>query len=103
MIRETLLLAWTDAAVSADGRSVSVDYLGGACEESSRTILDEQPASVALTVVVVNSYKSDRPCTAVGITRTISATLRAPLSDRQLTDGRCDHRELGTVVDSATC
>ena len=48
---ETSVDDWNGAEVSADGRSITVGYVGGVCgKESSEVKVDEDPERVALTV-----------------------------------------------------
>jgi len=73
------------AAVSRDGRTLSVQLLGGACDAAWGAYRYESTRTV-----VVGSWVKEKagniPCAAVGIPRTARVTLKSPLGTRVVLD-----------------
>lgn len=73
------------AAVSADGRTLTVQLLGGACDAAWGAYRYESTRTV-----VVGSWVTEKggnaPCAAVGIPRTARVTLECPLGTRVVLD-----------------
>lgn len=61
------------------GRGLVVNYTGGACDGPARLDVQEAPDRVDLRVVVDRAADT---CIAIGISRTLSARLKAPLGER---------------------
>jgi len=78
------LVPWQRA--EADGRTVSVTYVGGECDDWAWTDVDEQSDAVTITVHVMDLGAS---CSDVGVQRMIDVELAEPLGDREVIDGAC--------------
>lgn len=79
---------WQDSghspAISDDGRSVRLSYVGGHCDDHASVDVDETARIVTLTVKVFEKYGS---CDDVGVLHEITAHLEHPVGDRELRDG----------------
>jgi hypothetical protein len=73
--------------VSADGRTVTLHYVGGECDKPSKVDVEERRDEVVLTVTTRESYGG---CEDIGITKSIDARLAEPLGTRSLVDGACE-------------
>lgn len=96
---ETELDNWfrASAQVSADGRSITVKYIGGDCgKETSEVRVHETAERVELTVVTKREITGE-PCADEGVLRSITAHLEQSLGDRRLVDGHCAHPDWGTT------
>lgn len=71
--------------VSADGRSVTVVALHGACDDGVTVDALETRGSVVLSATV-KERNPERPCTAQGKLERVEVRLRKPLGDRVLLD-----------------
>lgn len=80
---------WDDArkppAVSEDGRDLTLQYTGGACDDYAEAEVDEGPKKVTITITVTT--KAVTGCDDIGVLRTMSVRLTEPLGDRTLIDG----------------
>lgn len=70
--------------VSPDGKTVTVTYWGGKCDEHASASVKDTPSIVSITVEV---EASTAPCAALVVKRTLKVALPAPLDDRKLVDG----------------
>jgi hypothetical protein len=68
--------------------TLEVDFVGA--EEACKITYDVEPleSDQAVVVIVDERFASDEGCPAVGILRTVKVTLRAPLGDRVVLEGR---------------
>ena len=96
--QEVVLSDWNDrrAQVSADGLEVTLHYEVGVCGEVSSVVrVIEGDKQVELTVVTTTDLPLSGDCPDIAEDRTLVARLDAPLGERELVDGHCNHPEWG--------
>ncbi len=67
------------------GRSVTLQYTGGACDDYSDTEVTERATTITITITVTT--KAVTGCNDVGVPRTTTVRLDDPVGDRRLIDG----------------
>jgi hypothetical protein len=85
LVPESSPTTWTDPEVSDDGRSVTVSFTGGACDDPESEV-EESAAQVTITVRNVDDWFV-RGCSDVGIGKQVTVELDEPLGNRELVDG----------------
>lgn len=82
MIRDTTQI--NGVLVTAGGRELSIDYVGGDCDWSASARADE--TSSGITVHVLIEVAGNGLCDAVGYARTANAVLDSPWNGRRIVD-----------------
>lgn len=70
---------------SPDGRSLVVNYIGGACDGTPRLTAEQERTTVRLRLVVPPDGQD--ACPDIGISRTVAVELDAPVGSRKIVSG----------------
>lgn len=88
--------------VSPDGRTLKVQYTGGACDYRAKSSAAQSRSSVTVTVSVVQRIPRGASCALVGIERFTTVHLMQPLNERHVIDGDWGNQPPLTVLLSAS-